>query len=136
MQHEAGKSANGFLSQDVAQTAHSVWSAIVQSSQTWDQADQFAWGKLADRAIRLIDEAVAAESEMSAGELAKTLFGWYTGEERQEIGDVFTRLTWETIGRHLVNCLDSEPGSVKMSEQEVKATAWFRRKISTQGVSV
>ena len=130
-------SRNGFESIDIAQTAYTVWSSCSGAPVRWEDADQEAWSKLAERAIRAIDANIESQAEMSASELARTLFSWFSydpSRERFSGIDPHMKATWEAVGRHLVNCLDSEPGSVTLSENEAKWQTWVSRRLEKQGV--
>lgn len=145
MEHkDLTRSSNGFLVEDVAQTAYTIWSRCSGNPAAWESADQFAWLRLAQRAIVLIDGLIETEATFSHTELAKSLFSWAFGSdtnstlslrEKFHAAPLDERLVWEAVGRHLVNCLDAEAGAVSLSEHENRAVAWFRRKLSLQGVS-
>lgn len=134
MDHQLGKSRNGTMSEDVAQTAYTVAQRCLGMPAEWESADHFAWDRLATKAMRFIDEAVDAEAELSARELAKTLFLFFKGNDtalaREQWGHMpeVLKLAWEAVGRHVVNCLDCEPGAISLREHEDKAVEWFHHK--------
>lgn len=134
MESELGKAKNGFTSIDIAQTAYTVWANCNSLPEAWESADHFAWDRLATKAIRYIDAAIEAEAEISARALAGKMYRNFLGVDEGDPQGV-DYLIWETIARHLVNCLDAEEGSIRLPEQEKKAMEWFRRKSSPHGVT-
>lgn len=143
MQHDQDRSANGYAFEDIAQTAYAVWCRCSGITVEWDDLpDKTPWLRLAEKAVRTIDEFIRTESALSKTFLAKKLFQWAYGIDdelcREQWAGLMMHdlLAWEAVGRHLINCLDSEAGSVQMAEHENKIVAWFHGKMKSQGVSV
>ena len=131
-------SHNGLSAQSVAHTAYTVWATCSGLPDQWDKTDQEAWIHLAHNAIRLIDGSIQSESQISAVTLARTLYSWFADDRTKDkftVVDDRTKLIWEAIGRHLVNCLDSAPGSVTLSEYEIKWPSWIERRLTKQGAT-
>ena len=133
VQREIGKSQNGFTSEDIAQSAFTVWATCMGEPADWQtNADQMAWDRVATKAIRLIDENIEAEAAMSAMVFARDLFVIGYGPESREnwpLLDHRQQMVWNTIGRHIINCLDAEAGSVNLQNMEQLSVSWFHNHV-------
>lgn len=127
---ELGKSRNGFLANEVAQTSFNVLIACMGIESKWEENDQQAWDRIATVAIRLVDDNIESEGALSARQFACDLFCLAYGPEAienwPEIDDR-QKKAWETVGRHIVNLLDAESGSVNVAEMERRSVAWFKK---------
>lgn len=130
-------SLSGHYSIDIAQTAFTVLHRCMGLDVKWEETDQLPWEGLARKAMKAIDAMILDESSLSFSEMARRLFGWAYGEDALEGWEHLApevRSAWEAVARHLVNCLDSEVGAIKLADHEDKAVKWFHRRMSDHGV--
>lgn len=130
-QRQLGVADNGMTSEQLAPSVFRVYSACMGEAGDWAQADPFTWDRITTKAIRVIDENIEAETRGSWKEMAITMCGfgrslppeeaWLKTGEKEH-------LAWEAVARHLVNCLDSEPGAVNVADLEPRIIQWCQRK--------
>jgi hypothetical protein len=125
-----GKSKNGLSAEELAKTGHSVFVRCgAASAKQWNESQE-PFFVMACTAIRMIDEAIAAEAPMNSKALAITL--------QQSTGDhtFFANLpdadkiAWEAVGRHFSNLLHSESGTADAKASEDAMILWANRKIA------
>lgn len=135
VQQEIGVAANKMTSEMLAPSIFKVYSTCMGEPGEWAQADPFTWDKIATKAIKLIDSNIRDQLSMSVKALAKTLCGWghgvdFAGVEAAWDGATATeKSAWEAVGRHLVNCIDSEVNSVNVAELEERIIQWFNARM-------
>lgn len=133
---ELGRSANGFTSEVIAPSAYSVWRQCTGIAMGWESCQQEVWDKLVTQAIKLVDQNIANDAAMSAQSFARQLYIWAYGSGAEQLWSEASEqehLAWNTVGRHIINCLDAEPGTVDPDKLEPLSVRWFRKKL--EGIS-
>ncbi len=128
---EQGRAANGMTSEFLAPSAYRVWTSCMELSTPWDSANQEAWDRVATSAIRIVDDNIAADASMSAQSFAMRLceIAYQDPQKWDELSDR-DRLVWNTVGRHIINCLDAEPGAVDPEKLEPLSVQWFKNQVT------
>lgn len=133
-ERQLGLADNGMTSEQLAPSVFRVYAACMGEPGEWAQADPFTWDRIVTKAIRAIDENIEANVKGKWTDFAKTLCGWGHGLNEDEAWlktGAKEHLAWEAVGRHLVNCLDSEPGAVDVADCERRIIQWCQKKQTT-----
>jgi hypothetical protein len=130
-----GVSGNGWASEDLAIYSYRLRAWLKGEKADWESESQDVqerWDRAMTKAIQLIDECIEREESLSMQRLSVHLCEWYEGSLSEEEWMKLTlkdRFIWEAIGRNLVNCLESMPGSVKIEEANMRWSDWISRKV-------
>ena len=129
---QPGQALNGLTSEFLAPSAYRVWGACMDVETPWESAEQEAWDRVATMGIRIIDEKIEMEMAVSAFAFGRSLFVLAYGPESIEkwpAASIREQKAWETVGRHIINCLDADPGSVDPERIEPLSVKWFVKQL-------
>lgn len=126
-----GESVNGFRSVEIAPSCYRVFCSIAGIAPDWEKEDQSIWDRMCCQAFRAVDQMIETEQAISFQQLAKAISIWagMPPESWEGLTPVW-KTAWEAVGRHIVNCLDAEPGGVNVEEIEPKYKEWANRRLS------
>jgi hypothetical protein len=125
-----GVAENGMTSEQLARSCHRLYASLLGMEQSWENADHEAWDRAVTRAISAVDAYIEHESTIQFVQMAQALVEWYfnTNGRWQELQPL-DRKVWEIVSRHIVNCVDSERGSVDVEEMEDAMLQWAGPKL-------
>lgn len=127
---EPGRAENGLTSEFIAPSAYRVWALCMAVDTPWEGTEQEAWDRVATIAIRTIDDNIITETPMSASSFSKALFACaYGPNDKWPELNIREKKAWETVGRHIINCLDADPGAVDPEKIELLSVKWFVKQL-------
>lgn len=126
---------NGITYKDLAQTACNVYTASLgQPTYVLQEADLTPWEAVAGKAASIIDlpESEQGELSISAKTFAKTLYTQYTLErdKNPDWDEESAKVSWEAVGRHMANLIDSVDNRPDFPELEEKIVNWAKERNS------
>ena len=129
---EPGMALNGLASEFLAPSAYRVWAMCMGVETPWEATEQEAWDRTCVVGIRTIDDNIERQGSVSASQFARMLFITAYGPDAVDKwpdAGVREKKAWETVGRHMINCLDADPGAVDPAKIEPLSVKWFTNQL-------